>query len=72
MQNHQAQATTAEVVAGRERATGHAGQQHRVRTQCRAARSRALERVRQAARASARRLTARWPHVDAIDRRREA
>ena len=72
MKNHQAQATTAAVVEGRERAKGHAGPQNRVRTPCRAARSRALERVRQAARESARRLTARWPHVYAIDRRREA
>ena len=72
MKNNQAQATTAEVVEGRELAKGNAGQQNRVRTQCRAALSRALDRVRQAARESAIRLTARWHHVYAIDRLREA
>jgi len=53
MKNNQAQATTAEVVEGRERAKGNSGQQNRVRTQCWAALSRALDRVRQAARDSA-------------------
>ena len=49
MQHHQAQAATAEVGAGRELAKGNAGQQSKVRTQGRAAWSRALDRVRQAA-----------------------
>jgi RNA-directed DNA polymerase len=72
MKTTQAQAATAEVGEGRERAKGHTGPHPRGRTQCRAARSRALDRGRPAARESARRLTARWPPVDAIDRRREA
>ena len=72
MQHQQAQAATAEVVEGRELAKGHAGQQPRVRTPCRAALSRALDRVRQAARDRARRWTALWQHVSAIDRLREA
>ena len=72
MKHKQAQAATAEVVEGRELAKGHAGQQPRVRTPCRAALSRALDRVRQAARDSAIRLTALWQHVYAIDRLREA
>ena len=72
MKNTQAQAATAEVVEGRELAKGNSGQQNRVRTQCRAALSRALDRVRQAARESAIRLTALWHHVDSIDRLREA
>src|SRR4029453_16549888 len=72
MKNQQAQAATAEVVEGRELAKGNSGQQHRGRTQCRAALSRALDRVRQVARDSAIRLTALWHHVYAIDRLREA
>ena len=72
LQNQQAQAATAEVGEGRELAKGNAGQQNRVRTQCRAALSRALDRGRQAARESAIRLTALWHHVYAIDRLREA
>jgi RNA-directed DNA polymerase len=72
MKNKQAQAATAEVGEGRELAKGNTGQQNRVRTQCRAALSRALDRVRQAARDSAMRLTALWHHVYAIDRLREA
>ena len=72
MQNKQAQAATAEVVEGRELAKGNAGQHNRVRTQCRVALSRALDRVRQAARESAIRLTALWHHVYAIARLREA
>jgi RNA-directed DNA polymerase len=59
-------------VEGRELAKGNAGQQNRVRTQRRTALSRALDRVRQAAKDSARRLTALWHHVYAIDRLREA
>jgi RNA-directed DNA polymerase len=72
MKNPQAQGATAEVVEGRERATGNAGQQNRVRTQRRTALARALDRVRQAAKESARRLTALWHHVYSIDRLREA
>ena len=72
MKNNQAQAATAEVVEGRELAKGNSGQQTRVRTQCRAALSRALDRVRQAARDPAKRLTALWHHVYSIDRLREA
>lgn len=72
MKNNQAQAATAEVVEGRELAKGNSGQQNRVRTQCRAALSHALDRVRQAARDSAIRLTALWHHVYSIDRLREA
>ena len=72
MKNNQAQATTAEVVAGRELAKGNSGQQTRGQTPCRAALSRALDRVRQAARESAIRLTALWHHVYSIDRLREA
>jgi RNA-directed DNA polymerase len=72
MKHQQAQAATAEVGAGRELATGNTGQQNRGRTPCRAALSRALDRGRQAARASARRVTALWHHVYAIDRLREA
>ena len=52
MQNQQAQAATAEVVEGRELAKGNSGQHNRGRTQCRAALSRALDRVRQAAKES--------------------
>jgi retron-type reverse transcriptase len=72
MQNQQAQATTAEVGEGRELAKGNAGQQNRVRTQCRVALSRALARVRQAAKERGKRLTALWHHVYATDRLREA
>jgi RNA-directed DNA polymerase len=72
MQNQQAQAATAEVGEGRELAKGTTGQQTRVRTQGRAALSRALDRVRQAARESGKRLTALWHHVYSIDRLREA
>ena len=72
MKHEQAQAVTAEVVEGRELAKGNAGQHTRVRTQCRAALSRALDRVRQAARDSTIRLAALWHHVYAIDRLREA
>ena len=49
MKHQQAQAAPAEVVEGRELAKGNAGQHTRVRTQGRAARSRALDRGRQAA-----------------------
>src|SRR5215510_457881 len=72
MKNHQAHAATAEGVAGRELAKGNAGKQTRVRTQGRAARSRALDRVRQAAKESAMRLTALWHHIHSSDRLREA
>jgi retron-type reverse transcriptase len=72
MQNDQAQAATAEVVEGRELAKGNAGQHNRGRRQGRAALSRALDRVRQAAKDSAMRLTALWPHVHSLARRREA
>jgi RNA-directed DNA polymerase len=72
MKNTQAQAATAEVGEGRELAKGNPGQHTRGRTQCRAALSRALDRGRQAARASAMRWTALWPQVYAIDRLREA
>ena len=72
MQNQQAQAAPAEVGEGRDRAKGHTGQHNRVRTQCRAALSRARDRGRQAARESGKRWTALWPHVYAIDRLREA
>jgi RNA-directed DNA polymerase len=72
MQNQQAQAATAEIGEGRELAKGNAGQHNRVRTQCRAALSRALDRVRQAAKESGKRVTALWHHVYSIDRLREA
>src|SRR5262252_1098574 len=72
MKNKQAHAATAEDVEGRELAKGNSGQQNRVRTQGRVALSRALDRVRQAAKESGKRLTALWHHVDAIDRLREA
>src|SRR5499426_2651311 len=68
----QAHAATAEVVEGRELAKGNSGQQNRVRTQRRAALSRALDRVRQAAKESAKRLTALWHYVHSTDRLREA
>ena len=72
MPNQQAQAAPAEVGEGRELAKGNAGQQNRVRTQCRVALSRALDRGRQAAKESGTRLTALWHQVYSIDRRREA
>ena len=72
MKNNQAQAATAEVVEGRELAKGNSGKQTRVRAQGRAALSRALDRVRQAAKDRGERLTALWHHVYAIDRLREA
>jgi hypothetical protein len=72
MQNLQAQGATAEVVKGRELAKGNAGQQTRVRTPCRAALSRALDRGRQAAKEQAKRVTALWHHVYTLDRLREA
>src|SRR5215831_6624653 len=72
MRNHQAHADTAEVVEGRELAKGNSGQQNRVRTQSRAALSHALDRVRQAAKESGKRLTALWHHVSSSDRLREA
>src|SRR5262245_40728174 len=72
MKNKQAHAATAEGVEGRELAQGHAGQHNRVRTQGRAALSRALDRVRQAAKDSGKRLTALWHHVYTMDRLREA
>ena len=72
MKNKQAHAATAEVVEGRELAKGNSGQQNRVRTQCRAALSRALDRVRQAAKARGKRLTALWHPVYTLDRLREA
>jgi hypothetical protein len=68
----QAHAATAEVVEGRALAKGHAGQHNRGRTQRRAALSRALDRVRQAAKDSAMRLTALWHQVPSSDRLREA
>ena len=71
-QHEQAPAATAAVVAGRARAKGTAGQHTRVRTQGRAALSRALDRGRHAARERPRRLPARWPPGDAMDRLREA
>ena len=46
----QGHAETAEVVEGRELAKGNLGERNRVRTQCRDALQRALDRVRQAAR----------------------
>ena len=72
MKYNKAHATTAEVVEGRALAKGNAGKQTRGRTQGRAALSRALARVRQAAKDSTMRLTALWPHVHSIDRLREA
>ena len=72
MKHKQAQAATAEVVEGRELAKGNSGQPTRVRTQCRAALSRALDRGRQAAKERGKRWTALWPHVSTMARRREA
>ncbi|HEX6736983.1 MAG TPA: hypothetical protein VF310_01795, partial [Vicinamibacteria bacterium] len=62
-----------EDVEGRELAKGKPGAQTRVRTQCRSARHRALDRRRQAARRErAKPRTALWHPVDAINRLREA
>jgi len=72
MKYKQAHAATAEVVEGRERAKGNAGQQTRVRTQGRVALSRALDRVRQAAKERGKRVTALGHHVDTLERLREA
>jgi len=72
MSDDQGRAEAAEVVEGRELAKGNSAEQNRVRTQRRAALSRALDRVRQAARDSAMRLTALWHHVTSIDRLRAA
>jgi RNA-directed DNA polymerase len=72
MTHQPAQAATAEVVAGRELAQGNSGQHTRVRTQGRAARSRARDRVRQAAKERAMRVTAVWHHSHSSDRLREA
>jgi RNA-directed DNA polymerase len=63
----------AEDVAGRGLAKGKTGEQTRVRTQCRSARPRALDRLRQAARRDhAKPLTALWHHVYDVNRLREA
>ena len=59
-------------MAGRARAQGNAGPPTRGRTQGRAARSRALARGRQAAKARALRVTALGHPLHASDRRREA
>jgi hypothetical protein len=72
MQPQQAQAATAEGVEGRELAKGNAGQHNRVRPQGRTALARALDRGRQAAKEQGRRLTALWPQVYPMDRRRGA
>jgi group II intron reverse transcriptase/maturase len=72
MPNQQAQVATAEVGEGRELAKGNAGQYNRVRTQGRAALTRALDRVRQAAKDRGQRVTALWHHVYTMDRLREA
>lgn len=73
MNNDEAHADTAEVVEGRELAKGKAVEQNRGRTQRRDTLSRALDRIRQAARRDrAMRLTALWHHVYDIDRLREA
>ena len=69
----EAHAETAKVVEGRELAEGKTVEQNRVRTQCRSALQRALDRIREATRKDRRmRLTARWHHVYEIDRLREA
>ena len=69
----EAHAETAEVVEGRELAKGKTVEQNRVRTQCRSALQRALDRIREAARKDRRmRLTALWHHVYDIERLREA
>jgi hypothetical protein len=63
----------ADDVEGRELAQGKTGEQTRVRTQCRSALPRALDRIRQAARRDhVKPMTALWHHVDDINRRREA
>ena len=63
----------AEDVEGRELAKGKTGEQTRVRTQCRSALQRALDRIRQAARRDhAKPMTALWHHVYDINRLREA
>ena len=68
MQDHQAQAATAEVVEGRELAKGKTGELTRVRTQRRSALQRALDRLRAAVRrARTTPLTALWHHVYDID-----
>ncbi len=73
MNNDEAHAETAEVVEGRELAKGKAVEQNRVRTQCRSALPRALDRIRAAARKDrTRQLTALWHHGYDIDRLREA
>jgi RNA-directed DNA polymerase len=73
MNNDEAHAETAEVVEGRELAKGKSVEQTRVRTQCRSALPRALDRIRAAARKGrTMRLTALWHHVYDIDRVREA
>jgi RNA-directed DNA polymerase len=73
MNHDEAHAETAEVVEGRELAKGKAVEQNRVRTQCRSALPRALDRIRAAARKDGTmRLTALWHHVYDIDRLREA
>jgi RNA-directed DNA polymerase len=73
MNHDEAHAETAEVGEGRELAKGKAVEQTRVRTQCRSALSRALDRIRAAARKDrTRRLTALGHHVYDIERLREA
>jgi len=63
----------AEDVAGRGLAKGKTGEQNRVRTPCRSALHRALDRRRQAARRDrAKPLTTLWHHVYDIHRLREA
>jgi hypothetical protein len=63
----------AEDVEGRELAKGKTGEHTRVRTQCRSALQRALDRRRQAARRDhAKPLTALWPQVYDINQLREA
>jgi retron-type reverse transcriptase len=63
----------AEAVEGRELAKGKPGEHTRVRTQCRSARHRALDRIRQAARREHMQpLPALWPQVYDIHRLREA
>ena len=59
-----AQAEAAEAVEGRELAKGKTGEHTRVRTPCRKALQRVLDRIRQAARRDhAQPLTALWHHV---------
>jgi len=63
-EQHPRRIAMAEDVEGRELAKGKAGEQTRVRTQCRSALQRALDRIRQAARRDhAKPLTALWHHV---------